>query len=367
MAFDRPTLRQLMLRFQADLRAYTEGGDALLRSSVERALARIVPGLTHGLHGHLARVVRQLLPDTCDEPQVLRWAAILGLTLKPAAPAAGPAEFATTGPSIPLGELVQRGDGVQYEVTSAAVESGVVKVELLAVVAGAAGNADPATPLALVSPVAGVDSEGEVIGDGLTDGTDVETAEQLRARVLQRLSTPPRGGGRGDYVAWALEVPGVTRAWETPRVAGAGTVGVQFVTDGEADPIPSSGKVTEVQDYLVARAPVTIGRSIDGEWVGVITTAPVALPLVIEIADLVPNTAAVQAAIKAEVVDFLLREAEPGKADGSTVLYRSRLDEAISRAAGETSHTLVLPAADVAVPPGELPIYDDVGFPITWS
>lgn len=378
MPFARPTLRQLIDRFKADIRTYTDGGDALLRRSVERVLSRAVPGLAHGLYGNLAWIARQIFPATGDDESVTTWAAMLGVTPRPAAPAVGAAQFSVTGtPTIPAGHLVQRSDGVRYVVTAEVVASGSpVEVELEAEEPGAVGNCDTATPVVLVSPIAGVSSSG-VISDpeGMHDGVDVENVEQLRVRVLERLKNPPRGGSRGDYIAWALEVPGVTRVWETPRVEGAGTVGVQFVTDDPVEPfgspIPSDQARDDVEALLVDRAPVTIGRSIEGVWVGVVVTKPTPLPLAIEIADLETEDGAdldeVKQAIRLEIVDFLRREARPGKADGSVILRRSRLDEAISAAAGEESHRLVSPAADIVLAAGALPIYDNVGSPIVWS
>ncbi|MEQ9073338.1 MAG: baseplate J/gp47 family protein [Sandaracinaceae bacterium] len=360
MPFARPTLRTLIDRFRADIRAKTEGGDALLRRSVETVLARAVPGLTHGLHGHLAWVARQLLPDRSEDDQVLRWAALLGMSLRPAeAAVSDAAEFSTLAATIPVGTLVQRNDGVRYLTTSESNVAGVVTVGLVAEEPGLAGNADAGTAVSLISPIGGVTTVGVITDpDGAHDGTDLETIEQLRVRVLQRLANPPRGGSRGDYVRWALEVPGVTRVWETARIQGAGTVGVQFVTDDElGGPIPTAAKVTEVTAYLEERAPTTLGRAIGGVYVGLVVSAPTAYPIDPEI-QVTPDTPAVRAAVEAELLDFLRREAEPG-----VTIPLSRFEEAISRAEGEESHVLVSPVAAITPATGELPILGT----ITWS
>lgn len=359
MPFARPTLKTLIDRFRADLRTHTEGGDALLRRSVEKVLDKAVPGLTHGLHGHLAWVARQLLPDRSEGEQVLRWGTMLGMSLRPATKAVcDEAQFTSDGTTIPVGALMQRADGIRYLVTAQSVTAGVVSVELEAEEPGADGNADTGTPLTLVSPIAGVDSEGSVThADGIHDGTDVEDIEAFRTRVLQRLGQTPRGGGPGDYERWALQVAGVTRAWETPRVNGAGTVGVQFVTDDEpGGPIPSGAKVTEVTEHIAGLAPVTVGRAIDGAYVGVVVTAPTAHAIDPEI-QLTPDTTAVRDAVEAELLDFLRREAEPG-----VEIPLSRFQEAISRAEGEESHVLVSPAS-IAPAAGALPVLGT----ITWS
>ena len=64
------------------------------------------------------------------------------------------------------------------------------------------------------------------------------------------------------------------------------------------------------------------------------------------------------AAIEAEIIDLLRREAVPG----GTVLL-SHLREAISIAAGEADHALTIPAANVTHATGELAVLGT----ITWA
>ena len=68
------------------------------------------------------------------------------------------------------------------------------------------------------------------IARNLAGGTDAETDEQLRSRILQRIQNVPMGGSAADYVNWALAVPGVTRAWAAPE-QGPGTITVRFLMD----------------------------------------------------------------------------------------------------------------------------------------
>ena len=65
----------------------------------------------------------------------------------------------------------------------------------------------------------------------LTGGTDDETDDQpARPHPGSRIQNPPMGGSQADYVAWALAVPGVTRAWAAPE-QGTGTITVRFLMD----------------------------------------------------------------------------------------------------------------------------------------
>ncbi|MCD3114262.1 phage baseplate protein, partial [Salmonella enterica subsp. enterica serovar Enteritidis] len=49
--------------------------------------------------------------------------------------------------------------------------------------------------------------------DTLTGGADTEEPETWRARVMERYYWIPQGGADPDYVIWAKEIAGITRAW----------------------------------------------------------------------------------------------------------------------------------------------------------
>src|SRR5690606_8352079 len=102
-------------------------------------------------------------------------------------------------------------------------------VPIEAITAGALGNAAPGTALSLVSPALGVASQLTVDDSGLTGGVEQETLDAYRQRLLRSYRVLPHGGNADDYETWALEVPGVTRAWCVRRWLGPGTVAVFFV------------------------------------------------------------------------------------------------------------------------------------------
>ena len=138
---------------------------------------------------------------------------------------------------------------------------------------------------------------------------------------------------------------------------------VSFVEDDD-DPItPDSAKITEVEDYIEPRRPVTANVNV---------FAPVLLPIDLTI-QLKPNTTAVQEAVRAELEDMILRNAAlngayggPGVTlDGKILL--SRIDEAISIAVGEQDHVVTEinedSPADIQPDTGELAVLGD----ITWQ
>lgn len=342
MSFSRPTLQALVDRVRSDVLSRLAADDVLRRADGE-VYARVMGGVAHGLYGYLEWLAQQLVYDTAESEFLERWASIWGVSRKAAAQATGTATFTVqAGALVPSGTLLQALDGVQYQTTAEATGTApTYTAPVQAVVAAAAGNRAAGQALALVSPVAGV--QPSTLAGELSGGADVETDDALRSRLLARIQAPPQGGAAADYVTWALQVAGVTRAWVCPQELGPGTVTVRFVRDNDgtgAAIIPDAGEVATVQAYIDARRPVTAQLTV---------VAPVAVPLNFTITGLVPATEAVRNAVKAELQDLLLREATPG---GTLLL--SRLRAAISAAAGEADHVLTSPSANVVSTTGQI-------------
>lgn len=331
MPFTRPTLAALIENEEADFESRLPGADARLPMSNLNVIARVTAGGMHGLYGFQDWISRQIPFDTGDRETIVRWASIWKIYPKPPAFAVGTLPFTgNDGVPVPAGTTVQRADGVTYTTTAAAtVVAGIAAAPAIAAEAGTSGNASAGVKLKMVSPVAGIASDLVLGAGGMTGGADEEATETLLARFLARIRQPPHGGASHDYVGWALEVPGITRAWVRPGWFGLGTVGLMFVCDYQAGGlIPNADKVAEVQAYIDARRPVTAELSV---------FAPTPKPMNPTIGGLDPATDTVKAAVVAELEDLLRREAEPG-----VTILASHVREAISLANGEVDHSLTL-------------------------
>lgn len=367
--FSRPTRAALVNRAVQDVEAELQNGAALIRRTLERAVAVAMGGLAHGLHGHLEWGARQLVIDRADDDVLVRWAEIfLGENARKAATKAsftievtGDAEVA-----IPEGTRWTRPDGIVFESTADAElpadEPYEVLVPVQAVDAGNDANTIPGTTLTIESPIADVEAAAVVQGDETTaigGGTDIERIEDLRARLLEHLQTPPRAGSAGDYVRWAKEVAGVTRAWELPRQLGPSTVLVLVAADTYDDDgyfdetvLPDGDQVDEVQAYLEARANVT----------AIVTVQAPTLEELDPAVQIMPNTADVQAAVTAQLQDMLLRQ--QGPTAGGWTLRRNEVIQAIGLANGLDYFVLTSPAADVELDATQLvtlgtPVYTE--------
>lgn len=341
MSWNRPTLASLITRAQSDMDSNLVDSSPLLRRSNLNVMARVLAALAHGLYGYLAFIAKQVIYDTAEGDFLKRWASIwLEVPLKPAEYATGPVVITgTNGVIIPINTVYIRADGVEYETDAeATIVAGVATVNMTAINAGQIGNAVANTPLTIGSPISGINGVALVDAAGLVSGADEEEPESAQQRLVDRIQQPPHGGAKHDYVTWAKEVPGVTRAWCSPGELGQGTVTTRFVRDNDADFIPDAGEVAVVQAYIDEKRPVT------GKASYVFAPIPDLLNFTIQ---LTPDTAAARTAVETELKDLLLRESEPERGNGEGTILLTHIREAISLAAGETDHDLTVPNADV--------------------
>lgn len=325
-------------------------GSVTLRRSVIFVLSVVIAAAVHLLYGAIEFFSRQIFGDQAEDEYMVRLASIFGIQRKVADFASGPFVFTgVNGSLISSGQRLQRSDGVFFQTTeNGTITGGTATIDIEAEEAGTGGNTEEGVEMTLVSPIAGVASKGTVGTGGIANGVDEETIDELRARYLERVRNTPQGGSERDYERWAKEVPGVTRAWAYGQHMGPGTVGLTFVMDNETDIIPDSSKVADVQSYIDEVRPVT-------DALTVFAPTPVDLDFEIELID--QDTAAIRAAIEAELRDLLNRESEPGG-----TIRISHIREAISIAAGEVDHDLQVPAGDVSAGTGELLVMGS----ITW-
>lgn len=340
MAFGRPSLKEIVDRVKTDITSRL-GLGAPLRRSFINAIAYAVAGVAHLLYGFIDWVFRQIFPDLADAEYMLKHADFYGIYPKDSSFAERDIKFTgSNGSVIPQNTILNRADGVQFKTKNeATIVSGEVTTRVIALIQGSVGNTPSGAKLSLLTPLSGINGQVEVLASNILNGEDVESNEAVLQRMLDKVRKPPHGGSENDYKQWTLEVAGVTRAFVYPARMGLGTVGVSFLLDNEVDLIPGPSKVAEVQAYLDERRPVTAE---------IFVFAPESEAVNFSI-NLSPNTLAVRTEIENEIKDLFKRETAPDK-----MMPISKIQEAISIAAGEDDHVLVTPSANITPAVGKI-------------
>lgn len=368
MPFPRPTLSQLIAQAQTDISSSLPGADPLLRFSILNILATAVAGLAHSHYGYQDWIARQSNPFTATEENLEAWAGLIGVTRIGASAAIGAVTFTgTNGTLVPQGTRLVRGDGVEYTTNAdATIASGTAVANITASEAAAEGNALVGTVLTLGVSIIGINPSTGSVTTALTGGADAEDDDSLRSRMLAAYAAPPQGGSATDYVNWARQVPGVTRAWCEPNGMGSGTVIVRFMMDvteaafsgfpqgsdgtatGETRAANATGDQLAVANYLFGLQPVCAL---------VYAVAPIANP----IAFTITGTAAWSAGLKTQVQNAISAALVQIGVPGQTVDL-SYIEAAIAAVAGTAGFVITVPAGNVAQTAGKLPTLGVVTF-----
>lgn len=361
MPWVTPTLKALRLLNKNAIQSKT--GAPIIPSSMTRYLADTNAGNAHLALRYVDWLADQLLPDRAEHEWLDRHGNIWLLNAdssrgrKLATLATGTATATTTSGTVvvPDATPVQGAGlaGLGYE-TVGATTVGVAptNVSIRAVQAGKAGNADPGDILSFGIAMVGVNSNLTVVE--LTGGADDESDDDLLVRILKRIREPPMGGDATDYEAWALAVPGVTRAWAAPNEMGMGTVTIRFMCDelrATGDPMtdgfPLPADITAVTNYIDTVRPVTLkDRFIQ---------APIPYPINLTISHLDPDTMAMHNAIQASIATMLKEVAKPahsinGALQPAQTIFAAWVSEAILSTPGVFSFDLTM--ADAVMPNG---------------
>jgi uncharacterized phage protein gp47/JayE len=348
-AFNPPALAALIDDIDGDIETSLPGADARLPRSVLAALARAKGGVANEEYYKLLFVYRQLFPQTAARDALLRHGELKGVFPKLASAAGVAVAFTgNDGNTALIGTVFKRADGAQFSLDAAAtIVAGVAAGTVTALVPGSIGNTGAGSKLSFVAPVPGIQST-VTVGAAIATGFDAETIDAFRGRVIAAWQKPPQGGDLDDYVAFAKEVAGVTRAWAFKNWMGVGTIGVTFVEDDNpAGIIPIVGDVAAVQAHIDDERKVTAD---------VIVFAPTPLPLTPTIR-ISPDTADNRGAVITSIKALIAAEAIPGGSiSASGVFYYSRIEEAVETSPGivDSEFTIPAPGTNVAIAPGEL-------------
>ncbi|MFA9457438.1 baseplate J/gp47 family protein [Halalkalibacter sp. AB-rgal2] len=208
----------------------------------------------------LLRTVQLMFPQFAEDEWLDLHAGTVGLVRRPPTHASGVVTFeGIEGTTISEGTFVSTaGDGNEPPIRFITKElaiinaNGFVDVPIQAEEPGSTGNVSSDSIIMLESTIEGV--LGLTNQLPTSDGTDEESDESLRARILAVHREMSLSGSVADYIRWAKEVPGVGDVYVIPEWNSdvPGSVLVLILDSNGAPAGPTL--IDEVQTYIAPDA-----------------------------------------------------------------------------------------------------------------
>ncbi|MGO4558334.1 baseplate J/gp47 family protein [Mesorhizobium sp. 2RAF21] len=328
-------------------------------------LGRAVAMEVREIHDHIAWWSRQYFPDTAEDEMADRHASIWGVEKRPATFAVGSVTVeGVAGTPLPSDLEFAASDGVAVKSTAAAVigVGGTVSIPVIALVSGQAGNIAAGIRLRAATPFPAI-SRVTVDAAGLAGGAPEETPRELSAATIAHIRQPPHGGAGFDYPEWLRAAFDVRAVAVVTDWIGRGSVGVIVAMKdglfGRPPTVPEQGAMLA---YLGPPGSVTGLRPVTANVV-VVPVVIEAVPISIRLR---PDTPATRAAITAAYMRFVAtigneEDAQNAGPIGARI-EPSRISEALSAAAGEYAHDLVVPAAAFTLDRDHYPVPGAITF-----
>lgn len=259
-------------------------------------------------------------------------------------------------------EIGQDGQSLRYFVTSdtiidAGLAQGLIPIE--AEFPGSQYNVGEGYITVMETYIPGVDHISNEADWILTEGTDIESDDNLRQRYFLKWDELAQGGIDESYISWAKSITGVVDVSvdsDFPR--GQGTVDV-IITSAEG--MPSAQLIQDVQDYIEQKKP-----NIANVLVKSPATVPVDVTAIIYIpkdsGDINLTQSTGESRIQAYYGQNTVTDIKTRRIGESTFL--SRLNSLLMAAPDAVNAQISSPAADVIVQPDELTILNSLNISV---
>lgn len=324
-----PTTKQVSDNIVAQVSAQLAQSIPFFPKSFIRVMAKALSGLIVVLYKYAGFIWLQLFVRTASDAETTingrivrplrEWGALVGIDEPKAASQAeltvSVAVTNQTGFLRTGSQLIFPSTGVTYLVTGdVALTSPTVSAVVRASGdqqggdgAGAIGNLPNGSQLQFANPLPNIGRVATVAGQVAT-GSDAESVESYRQRVLDRFQKRPQGGAYADYEQWGEEAPGALNVY--PYAGDPGVVLLYVESATTPDGVPTPAELQAVLDLvnfdqngLASRRPVG--------------TLPIALPITRLLVDVDVNGLTVPADLSgvrdriASALTEFLRSREP--------------------------------------------------------
>lgn len=215
----RPDIGELHAAMIAEFSKRLLGGAPVLPMSTEDVLAFIMSGAVNTMHGFVTQALKENNPATMCCDNLVRYASLHGIHLKAATRAKGYVALTGTPGALISSTMRFVGDsgreykmdpGVTFNPTSIDTYGRAV-VRTVANLGGTGFDQPVGTSLTVSTTFPGIDGVAIVIGGGIQGGTDEESCDSLRARVVAAEQAGVLSANLKWYLEQSSRYPGVTR------------------------------------------------------------------------------------------------------------------------------------------------------------
>ena len=296
-------------------------------------------------------VARQAFPQTAEGDYLDLHAQLRSLERKQPTSSVGVLRFLAdtaqeSDRDIPLGTVCMTAGLVRFETTQAAVlKAGDTQVDVpaQALLPGSAGNVAAHAVVSMATAPVGIrscDNPSPFLG-----GSDGESDQELRVRILDTFLRLPNGANAAFYEQGALSFDQVAAASVLPRNRGVGTVDVVVAT---ASGQPDEELLEELEEYFQSRREIAVD-------VKVLSPEPLSLTVSVQVkAAQGQDPETVCTGVKNAIQAWF-----SGERLGQDVLL-AQLGSLIYGCEGVANYRILSPAADVAVDPDQLPALSSI-------
>jgi uncharacterized phage protein gp47/JayE len=214
---------------------------------------------------------------------------------------------------------------------------------------GAAANLEANAELTITVPISNLNDVGHVAFGGIGGGTDTESDDDLRVRLLEAIRNPVANFNAAAITKEAKKVAGVTRVFVNDAGTTPGTVEVWFMRDVEGgDGIPTTGPGSETETLNTALQLIRPAHMAETDFLVAAPTSGTATPFTF--AAISPDTTSMREAIEANLAAFF--QTHPVISTNITQdTYRAAILGTVDTTTGERllSFSLTDPAGDISV------------------
>lgn len=270
--------------------------------------------------------------------------------------------------NVVLAEIIVTGaKTLEYEVTGTPSTPATGTINLIftsvtvpieSVVFGSDQNLDADTELTLQSPITNVNDDNNIDFGAVGGGTDQETNEALRLRLLERIQDPLAHFNVADIRRVAKSVAGVTRVFVQEITPDVGQVTVYFMRDNDpSTPIPDGSEVATV------KAALDLIRPANTDIADLIVAAPIPVTTDFTFSAISPDTSTMRDAITNSLIQFFSERTDVG-VDVVEEAYNAAIFNTVDAVTGQdlTSFNLTSPSADITVAAGEIATLGSITF-----